>query len=104
MGLGALRFWAAEHLPRPPLCQQATSIQCVKYGNTYTDKSVCWHTGGGGGVITSKLRGPPHFSYTPPVIDVAKQCCTPNILVNAASHRPSTDNVFSADGADRWFF
>ena len=27
-------FWAAEHLP--PLCQQAASIQCVKYGNTYT--------------------------------------------------------------------
>ena len=30
----------------PPLCQQATSIQCVKYGNTYTCKSLCWHTGG----------------------------------------------------------
>ena len=51
MGLGALRFWTAEHHPRPPLCQQATSIQCVKYGNTYTDKSFCWHTGGGGGDI-----------------------------------------------------
>ena len=23
----------------PPLCQQATSIQCVKYGNTYTCKA-----------------------------------------------------------------
>ena len=33
----------------PPVCQQATSIQCVKYGNTYTCKSFCWHTGGGGG-------------------------------------------------------
>ena len=33
----------------PPLCQQATSIQCVKYGNTYTGQSFCWHTGGGGG-------------------------------------------------------
>ena len=41
----ALGFWAAEHLP-PPLCQQATSIQCVKYGNKYTCKSFCWHTGG----------------------------------------------------------
>ena len=30
----------------PPVCQQATSIQCVKYGNTYTCKSFCWHTGG----------------------------------------------------------
>ena len=39
-------FWAAEHLPPPPLCQQAASIQCVKYGNTYTCKSFCWHTGG----------------------------------------------------------
>ena len=33
----------------PPVCQQATSIQCVHYGNTYTGKSFCWHTGGGGG-------------------------------------------------------
>ena len=41
----ALGFWAAEHLP-PPLYQQATSIQCVKYGNTFTVKSFCWHTGG----------------------------------------------------------
>ena len=32
----------------PPLCQQVTSIQCVKYGNTYTCKSFCWHTGVGG--------------------------------------------------------
>ena len=24
-----------------PLCQQATSIQCVKYGNTYTSKNFC---------------------------------------------------------------
>ena len=46
MGLGP-GFGAAEHLS--PLCQQATSIQCVKYGNTYTCKSFCWHTGGGGG-------------------------------------------------------
>ena len=30
----------------PPLCQQATSIQCVKYGNRHTGKSFCWHTGG----------------------------------------------------------
>ena len=30
----------------PPVCQQATSIHCVKYGNTYTGKSFCWHTGG----------------------------------------------------------
>ena len=36
----ALGFWAAEHLS-PPVCQQATSIQCVKYGNTYTCKSFC---------------------------------------------------------------
>ena len=43
MGLGP-GFGAAEHLS-PPVCQQATSIQCVKYGNTYTCKS--WHTGGG---------------------------------------------------------
>ena len=42
-----LGFWAAEHLP--PLCQQATSIQIVQYGNTYTGKTFCWHTGGGGG-------------------------------------------------------
>ena len=45
----ALGFWAAEHLPPSLLCQQATSIQCVKYENTYTGKSFCWHTGGGGG-------------------------------------------------------
>ena len=45
----ALGFGAAEHLTPPPPCQQATSIQCVKYGNTYTGKSFCWHTGGGGG-------------------------------------------------------
>ena len=32
----------------PPLCQQATSIQCVKYGDTYTGKSFCLDTGGGG--------------------------------------------------------
>ena len=38
----ALGFGAAEHLS--PLCQQATSIQCVNYGNTYTGKSLCWHT------------------------------------------------------------
>ena len=45
----ALGFGAAEHLPPPPaLCQQATSIQCVKYGNAYTGKSFYWHTGGGG--------------------------------------------------------
>ena len=36
----ALGFWAAKHLP-PPLCKI-----CVKYGNTYTGKSFCWHTGG----------------------------------------------------------
>ena len=29
----------------PPVRQQATSIQCVKYGNTYTGKSFCWHMG-----------------------------------------------------------
>ena len=40
-----LGFWAAEHLPPPLLCQQATSIQCVKYGNTSTSKSFCWHAG-----------------------------------------------------------
>ena len=28
-----------------PLCQHATSIQCVKYSNTYTGKSFCWYTG-----------------------------------------------------------
>ena len=38
MGLGP-GILAAEHLPPPPLCQQATSIQCVKYGNTYTSKA-----------------------------------------------------------------
>ena len=37
----ALRFWAAEHL-HPPLCQKATSIQCVKYSNTY----MLAHVGG----------------------------------------------------------
>ena len=37
-----------------PLRQQATSIQCVKYGNTYTGKSFSWHTGGGGGVKFKK--------------------------------------------------
>ena len=42
----ALDFWAAEH--SPPLCQQATFIQSVKYDNKYTGKSFCWHTGGGG--------------------------------------------------------
>ena len=31
-----------------PLCQQATSIQYVKYGNV-TGKSFCWHTGWGRG-------------------------------------------------------
>ena len=46
MGLGPV-FWAAEHVP--PLCQPATSIQCVKYGNTYTGKSFCWPRGRGGG-------------------------------------------------------
>ena len=40
----ALSFWAADI--SPPLCQQVTSIQCVKYGNIYTGKSFCWHTGG----------------------------------------------------------
>ena len=44
--LWALGFWAAEQLPPPPLCQQATSLQCVKYGNTYTDESFCWHMRG----------------------------------------------------------
>ena len=27
------------------------SPPCVNYGNTYTDKSFFWHTGGGGGDI-----------------------------------------------------
>ena len=36
------------------VCQQATSIQSVKYGNTYAGKSFCWHTGGGGGKIFKK--------------------------------------------------
>ena len=40
-----LGFRAAEHL-FSPLYQQATSIQCVKYGNKYTCNSFCWHTGG----------------------------------------------------------
>ena len=41
----------------PPLCQQTTSIQSVKYGNSNTDKSFCWHTGGGGdgGMIFLKI-------------------------------------------------
>ena len=39
-----LNFWAAEY--RPALCQQATFIQCVNYGNTYIDKSFAG-TGGG---------------------------------------------------------
>ena len=50
MGLGP-GFWAAEHLPRPPLFQQATPIQCVKYGNTYTCKSFCWHKVGGNDIL-----------------------------------------------------
>ena len=41
LGPGFLGCWTS-----PPLCQQATSIQCVKYGNTFTGKSFCWHTGG----------------------------------------------------------
>ena len=39
----ALGFWAAEIFSS--VCQQATSIQCVKYGNTYTVVFlvvVCW--------------------------------------------------------------
>ena len=42
----------------PPLCQHATFIQCVKYGNTYPDKSFCLHMGGrgwGDGVIFYKM-------------------------------------------------
>ena len=39
-----------------PLCQHATFIQCVKYGNTYPDKSFCLHMGGGGwGLIFYKM-------------------------------------------------
>ena len=45
----------------PPLCQQATSIQCVKYGDTYTGKIFCWHTGGGGNDI---LKNVFWFLYT----------------------------------------
>ena len=41
----ALGFWAAKH--PPPRVPASHSIQCVKYGNTYTCKSFCWHTGGG---------------------------------------------------------
>ena len=42
-----LRLWVFGLLNIfPPVCQQATSIQCVKYGNTYTCKSFCWHTWG----------------------------------------------------------
>ena len=45
-----LRPWVFGLLNNPPpVCQQATSIQSVKYGNTYAGKSFCWHTGGGGG-------------------------------------------------------
>ena len=45
MGLGP-GFWDAEHLsPPPPVCQQATSIQCAKYGNTYMQKLLLAHGG-----------------------------------------------------------
>ena len=40
-----LRPWVFGLLNISPLCQRATSIQCVKYGNTYTGKSFYWHTG-----------------------------------------------------------
>ena len=45
LGPGFLGCWTSF----PPVCQQATSIQSVKYGHTYAGKSFCWHTGGGGG-------------------------------------------------------
>ena len=41
----------------PPVCQQATSIQSVKYGNTYAGKSFCWHTGGGGNDFLKNVFG-----------------------------------------------
>ena len=47
-GIYGLRPWVFGLLNIfPPLCQQATSIQCVKCSNTYAGKSFCWHTGGG---------------------------------------------------------
>ena len=39
-----LLLWAAEY--RPPLCQQATFIECVKDGNA---KAFAGTQGGGGG-------------------------------------------------------
>ena len=42
MGLGP-GFWAAEH---PPLCQQATSIQCVKYVTHIQTKAFAGTLGG----------------------------------------------------------
>ena len=54
MGLGPGFFELLNIFPPPPVCQQATSIQCVKYGNTYTCKSFCWHTGGGGMIFLKK--------------------------------------------------
>ena len=38
-----LRSWVFGLLN---ICQQATSVQSVIYGNTYAGKSFCWHTGG----------------------------------------------------------
>ena len=44
-GFGPWDFGLLNISPPPPLCQQATSIQCVKYGDTYTGKSFCWQRG-----------------------------------------------------------
>ena len=59
MGLGPGFFGLLNIFPL--VCQQATSIQCVKYGNTYTWKSFCWHTGGGGGGGGIKYSGQGSF-------------------------------------------
>ena len=46
-GFYGLRPWVFGLLNIfPPVCQQATSVQSVIYGNTYAGKSFCWHTGG----------------------------------------------------------
>ena len=44
----AMGFWATEQLspPPPPVCQQATSIQCVKYGTHIHAKAFVGTRGG----------------------------------------------------------
>ena len=46
-----IAFRATDYPPPhspTPVCQHVAFIDCAKYVNTYTGKSFCWHTGGGG--------------------------------------------------------